>query len=143
MTIKIDRNKAIELLEKALEEKGPDYVYERIDGGCVYVSNGQPSCIVGHALAYAGVPIETISTFDEAGKGDGPYSWVDGSSINDLAVHNEYAYEEVVQEHEKTVLEANDIELDDEAITVFKVAQTNQDYLTSWGESVERAKAAV
>lgn len=58
--IYIDMPKALEALRKAVEERGEDYVDRDAviegGGGCVYVRNGQPSCIVGTALAIAGVP---------------------------------------------------------------------------------------
>lgn len=37
-------------LNKALDEKGEDYVYPQADGNCVYSLEGEPSCIVGHVL---------------------------------------------------------------------------------------------
>jgi hypothetical protein len=55
MTIVIDTNRAIKLLEKAVAEKGEDYIDPRSSGvgGCKYVVDGAPSCIVGHVVAYA------------------------------------------------------------------------------------------
>lgn len=43
-------------LEKAVADKGADYVYYNPDHGrnCVYTSNGEPSCIVGTALVNLG-----------------------------------------------------------------------------------------
>lgn len=56
----IDKDEAIRLLRKEVANKGEDFVYERSD--CVYVDHvtGQPSCIVGHALADAGVDMSTF-----------------------------------------------------------------------------------
>lgn len=56
----LDYGQALVFLEKAVAEKGPDYVYLRKDyysedtGGCVYFDGGAPSCIVGHVLSYMG-----------------------------------------------------------------------------------------
>lgn len=61
MTIEIDYDKAIELLERAVAEKGADYVYasfakevSKNDSTCLYVDpeTGAPSCIVGHVVSY-------------------------------------------------------------------------------------------
>lgn len=35
---------------RKVAERNPDHVYAKPSTGCVYVSGGQPSCIVGHAL---------------------------------------------------------------------------------------------
>jgi len=46
---------AREGLRKALEEKGEDYIYPNALNGenCVYAdSDGDPSCLVGHAIYY-------------------------------------------------------------------------------------------
>lgn len=63
-TLTVER--ALELLERAVVLKGAAYVYrpETLhvdgageiyrDGDCVYVEDGEPSCIVGHVIAYAG-----------------------------------------------------------------------------------------
>jgi hypothetical protein len=41
-----------ESLRKAIDAKGPGYVYEQIsDGVCQYAVNGEPSCLVGHVIA--------------------------------------------------------------------------------------------
>ena len=56
---------ALELLERAVQEKGPDYVYPKSDTQdedgdgdyvCLYRNaDGSPSCIVGHVFNYLGV----------------------------------------------------------------------------------------
>lgn len=64
-TITIDRNKAIELLNNAVAEKGEDYRYmQDATGGCQYVRDGAPSCIVGHALHEAGVDLDLLAAYD-------------------------------------------------------------------------------
>lgn len=35
---------------KAVEARGEDYVYQRIDRDCVYGVNGEPSCLVGQIV---------------------------------------------------------------------------------------------
>jgi hypothetical protein len=61
-----------DLMEGAVALKGEDYVYpkraESEDeigwGGCDYVRDGQPSCIVGHVLVAAGVPVEQLAAHE-------------------------------------------------------------------------------
>lgn len=44
------------LLARAVEEKGADYVYPEFETGCSYLDGeGNPSCLVGFVLTYAGV----------------------------------------------------------------------------------------
>lgn len=52
MTTKINRKLALELLDRAVKEKGEEYIVPH----CVYFADqGSPACIVGHALSYVGV----------------------------------------------------------------------------------------
>jgi hypothetical protein len=60
-------NRAVELLERAVQEKGADYAMPKNeDGGgvvgCVYFDEKtkKPSCLVGHALAYDGFTYEDL-----------------------------------------------------------------------------------
>jgi len=60
--ITLTYDEAVSLLERAVAEKGADYVYPRAHrlAGCVYFEEETkaPSCIVGHVLAYKGVDPE-------------------------------------------------------------------------------------
>lgn len=55
---------AVEALDYAVQLRGEDYVYpeewrdENNLGGCQYVVNGKPACIVGVALDYLGVALQ-------------------------------------------------------------------------------------
>jgi len=53
----------IELLNRAIAEKGATYVYRGDDElGCVYRNrDGTPACIVGHVFAYVELPFELIT----------------------------------------------------------------------------------
>jgi len=60
MTVKVyDVPDVIEAIRRACDTEGHDYVYEKIDGKCLYVdaSNGElrPSCIAAYALVDMGV----------------------------------------------------------------------------------------
>lgn len=57
------------LMEEAVALKGEDYVYEQLPTcdpdaitptTCYYVWDDQPSCIVGHVLHAAGVPLDRL-----------------------------------------------------------------------------------
>lgn len=62
------------LIVRAIEEKGADYRYQmptQVDPetgdewqDCVYVADGQPSCLVGHVLVMAGVPMPSILPYE-------------------------------------------------------------------------------
>lgn len=125
-TTVIDADMAIALLERAAQEKGADHVYKRVPSGsdihgeasmCNYEHNGRPSCIVGHALHYAGVTIEQLRKMDS----DLKVSSIDMLYAEDLLP----------------------IEMTDDAADLFKAAQDAQDEGMPWGEAVAaRRKAA-
>lgn len=58
--ITITADEARELLQRAVNEKGADYVYpERFN--CRYFNeDGGPSCIVGHVLDYKGLTLDDV-----------------------------------------------------------------------------------
>lgn len=53
---------AVELLDRAVAERGEDYVYPDEERtwveDCRYFFDGHPSCIIGHVLAYKGIGAE-------------------------------------------------------------------------------------
>jgi hypothetical protein len=55
--ITITATEARELLKRAVEEKGENYVYRKplFADHCVYFSAGAPSCLIGHVLSYKGM----------------------------------------------------------------------------------------
>lgn len=71
MTIRISKTAALKGLKTAVSKRGTEYVYERVDGHCVYVDPHtlQPSCIVGEVLIGAGVDPQTI--LDSAANSNG------------------------------------------------------------------------
>jgi hypothetical protein len=52
LNLKLNYNEALELLNRVVEEKGADHVYQ---GKCVYFHGGAPACIIGHVMAYKGI----------------------------------------------------------------------------------------
>lgn len=110
----LDEAQAINLLEKAVGEKGADYVYPRmmtvgditVATQCDYFREDQPSCLVGHVLSYLG--------YDNADEAEGHSA--------------SYAMEKL------------GIEFDDAAAFILEQAQDAQDSGTPWGEAVENAR---
>lgn len=62
-----------ELAEQVVDEFGADHVYQdREDGGCFYVRDGGPDCLVAHVLTRAGVPLAELAALDNLdGHGEG------------------------------------------------------------------------
>lgn len=63
----IDRPEALDLLRRAVAKKGSDYIYTTPSGvmagagaTCSYFDDGEPGCIVGHALAEVGIKAEDL-----------------------------------------------------------------------------------
>lgn len=99
-------------MEKAVREKGRNYVYVRGESGwCEYVRDGAPSCLVGHALFYLGIPLSRLQEVE----GDVP--GVDGGPMADLL--NEY-------------------EVPEEVRGALNYAQSQQDAGRSWGTALDR-----
>lgn len=68
---KLTMELANELLDKAIADRGADYVYEPDEnaaklGQCNYVHGDQPGCIVGHVLHQFGVSLETLKQSEGA-----------------------------------------------------------------------------
>lgn len=119
--IVIDGKRAVQLLEKAVASRGADYIYKPINdsgfGGCVYVTEDEkgnltPSCLIGFALAEAGV------------------------SLAALEVHNT----SVVNTITRYLADSYDVEITDEAINIFRTAQALQDDGEPWGKALEVGK---
>lgn len=62
--INLTYDKAVSLIREAIAEKGEGYVYEKINDGCYYVHEGQPSCLVGQVLVKAGVDMDLLNADD-------------------------------------------------------------------------------
>lgn len=112
--IQINERKAIELLRTAVrwnEKK----VYQKpetdSDTRCVYQFDGEPSCLIGHALRRAGVTVESLRQMDE--------SWE--SSIESVRIPG--------------------VSLTHAARQVFGAAQTQQDRGEPWGMALAEAES--
>lgn len=114
----ITREMALSALNEAVKVKGYNYVYERRAGSyCYNVWEGNPDCIVGHALIWLGVPIEWFN---------------EDSRANDPA-------QEVC-----SLLGYDDMfDVEPEAIALFNRVQAMQDSGIPWGEAVTRAHLGI
>ena len=103
---------AKELLHRAVQERGEDYVYTATDPerGCIYFEDdGTPSCIVGLVLSYLGY------TKDDLVKGDRDFN--SGNGVNGLACYGLVAF-------------------DMRARNLLTHVQTRQDGRVPWGKAV-------
>lgn len=134
MSITLTRENVVKAIEEAVEAKGRAYVYPLLPEGadeygefeyaiCTYVRDGQPSCIVGHALASLGVPVEILAGLDAPPGGTGAYRALTGLAKDRVI---EYRAE------------------DWEFITGFLLeAQIHQDGGDSWGDALDKARSYV
>lgn len=127
----ISLRRAKELVIDIVDAAGDDYVYERLPvsprvedisdvGECRYEENGHPSCLVGHVLFRAGVPVADLMALDSEG--------VDAGQL-----------------HGKVFVAAQDAELefdvDPDAAQMLMRVQGMQDSGSTWGECAEVAKS--
>lgn len=61
----IEYEQALELLNRAVAEKGEDFIIT--DGVCQYFypDSGTPCCIVGHAISYLGYTFDDVRGFNQ------------------------------------------------------------------------------
>ena len=123
-TIELSYDEAKELLERAVQEKGPDYVYVGPEGNkagelgvsCIYfIDEETPGCIIGQVLAYKGFTRSDLNT-DWAGLP----SLNSGSGVLSLRNH------EVLQ-------------VDDRTFRLMRETQQQQDRGVPWGLAVSHA----
>jgi hypothetical protein len=91
--LEISYDEALELLDRAVAERGEDYVY---DGACEYFqcdADNQPGCIVGHVLAYKGMDPELL---DKLGLNSTKLAYVaDKSEVLKLDIKTKVLLDEV------------------------------------------------
>lgn len=122
--IEIDGKTALELVRKQVEKAGGEFVYEVPDDGyCRYTKQGECSCIVGHALHDAGVPLKVLEAMDTASGFDTP-----------VAIGDDDA---------RALLAVNGVRLSNSAQLVFMAAQETQDDGWTWRTTVESAERAL
>jgi hypothetical protein len=105
--VSINYEEARALLEKAIADKGEDWVYPDWTSNCVYFyADGTPACIIGHALSYAGVTLQELGS---------------GNEIDVDALARSYGW----------------VAMDEDAIKLFEVVQEEQDRGKPWGEAYQ------
>ena len=130
-TRSVSLNEAEELLERAVTEKGADYVYGKRGGACNYERDGAPSCIVGHVLSYLGLTVEQLATLDNPDKfyvNECGYPVSADTGITDIA---------------QLLASELGIDLTFPAAELLQNAQFDQDNGVPWGTAVVLAKDAV
>lgn len=103
---------ALRGLNEAVRAKGYDYVYERRSGICWNVFDGNPDCIVGHALVWLGVPVEWFAH---------------GCRENDSAC-----------DIRAGLFADGMFDIDADALDLFSYVQAEQDNGSTWGAAVAR-----
>ena len=101
------------VLPEIVAEHGRDYIYYAGPSGCVYVHNGEPSCLIGHFLHRLGVSLERLKAADESTDG--------GTSASDLL--RQLQDEGVVDVESHRVIHA------------LSVIQSEQDSEVCWGQA--------
>lgn len=72
-----NETEVLSLLRRAVELKGSNYIYEKDYNGdllCRYAKDGCPDCIIGHVLAWIGIPLEEMEANDDPAKPNGELS---------------------------------------------------------------------
>lgn len=145
--ITIDKDQAIELLEKQVAEKGTDYVYPFADceyfaprtalsnadySGTIDVEVGASLCILGHVYADLGLGLGDLRMeIQEFNDYDEPLDEVRYEVTDNGALIGD----DVVPDPEKVILTPG-------ARLVLGTAQTEQDRRKSWGYALHTAKEA-
>lgn len=122
MAIEITRESALAGLKAIVDAEGEDFVYPAnrataLGGGCKYVFEGKPDCLIGRYLHSIGVPLERL---EEADKANGNSGIGAGSLLRDLGA------EGVVQSEWTTRDMLGDV-------------QHRQDHGYTWGHALEVA----
>lgn len=126
--MKITGKKALKMLERIVEERGENYLYDMPDSGCAYQVGGVPSCGIGLALSKFGAPADTLRKLDGEMNLDGKtYEYSSGSSSINTG-------------RSRSVLDYEGFILTPKARLVFMTFQGMQDTSRTWGEALDAAK---
>ena len=130
MTHIFTREETLAALKEAVAERGEDYTYKTdplsFSEACSYSTvAGESSCVVGNVFKRL-VPdiFESIHEYEWYNEEDGKFD------LHEQSLHRfmKIGYKQEVE-----------IPFEVDAITLLKTAQFEQDYGTSWGESLRRA----
>lgn len=117
--IEINYDRAAELLREAVALRGEDTVINV----CQYARGGKPHCLIGQALALAGVPQVQLERMDDI-------------SANGVQIASDYYFP---HGHAEFGFEL----IGSEAAALFRKAQDRQDLGAPWGYVIEQLLPAV
>lgn len=136
--IKIDKRKAIELLEAAVAERGADYVYGDHFNECLYASYVEdravpvPSCIVGVAMNKLGIPADRlVDIYGTVPEVSGDFENEVGILLSENAI-KVFRAAQIIQDASLSGSLYDDVH--EKSTKVVKAEQT-------WGKALEAAKA--
>ena len=134
-TVKIGKDEVLAILDKAVEEKGPDFNYQDQYGrgtNCTYFEvddeghRGAPACLVGTAFHLFDPRLDDIL-------------WAEnGNGIDDI-LNREYDDNERLIGGQIALTDVR-YEFTPDAVEVLMQAQSSQDVGIPWGNTVERAR---
>jgi hypothetical protein len=113
----IDMGTALDLLAAAVRHRGAEFIYQPVWVEepryltCRYATGGAPDCIVGHALAYAGIDIAVLEALND-------------DVVEDLYIQGRFPCSVTLG-----------------ALAVLRRAQQSQDGGCPWGEVLNHAEA--
>lgn len=124
----IDADMAIAELQRVVNDRGEDYVY---DGGmpCAYVHNNNAACAVGVLLHNVGVSIDALRKLDITGS-------IDQANVD---FFNQRHAEDVETTDHQDILKAEGFHITRDACAVLFEFQVQQDIRTEYGECLRRA----
>lgn len=129
-TILIDTDRAFALLHEVVDPN-PTKVYQPSttaegNSACVYVRDGQPSCLVGRVLALAGVAVEDLARMDEGTPDSGTEDEPAGDGDSESAF-------EVLWENGAL---PDYLEVTPDAADILIHVQSRQDQGVRWGDAL-------
>lgn len=117
--ISITATSVNEGLDALLKQEGEGFIYEKNNGACTYIREGEGDCIVGRYLVSVGVPVERLIEADQRLAG-----------LRAPTLLHELSEEGVI------TYEAR-------ALDLLDVVQDYQDSRVPWGVAVRRARKEV
>lgn len=144
MTITIDEEAAITLLEMAVEERGSDFIYKDYfgSGACDYAtspinsSESCPACLIGLGLnKFAGLTVEQLDELN------GSLATVAGFDLAGAATTDPVTYiqAEVFDLGDSPLARFN-VQLTEGAVRILQAAQSEQDQGACWGDALTFAR---
>lgn len=135
--LKLNRERVIAFLRRAIKERGESYVYEQTSVGgpaCAYVRDGHASCLVGYVLNYAKPQLLPLIAEWERSDTD--------NDADDRTLEDPPAYGTGFSELATALSNSGEIEFTSAAYQILQEVQAQQDAGTEWGVALDRAIAS-